>query len=418
MNDREFIQNLISLSTNNNVVIPNGIYNIDKPILLNKSINVDFSNSTIINQNTSARNTADAIFLISGSIKQVGSCQGKYGSTSIVVNLKEQIVAGDIICTQADYTTRNISTVVSINGTNLILDRPLSIDCGSNLYKISPIRDISIGNINVDFNRKYGHGVYARFAHNLTIHNINAKNLGSKCILLESSDNCKIKDINCEYGFDVSGDGGCGYVTRLSVCNDCIVENVRGSRVRHVVDLSGSNRNIVRNCIGFNNFSADFLTHGNNSRYNSFEGNTTFSNQTAAYSFTTKSGDTNNRIISGTVNNSVILYQIQDGSTTVKDLYVSSQEKYSITCQGNTVFDNCIFDCWYTLITSIATTSVVMFNNCKFLMNNPYSLASNNLGTIIFNNCTFISSLSGKMIRNSNVRFNSCQFVNCSESSL
>ena len=414
-NDYSFLQSLINSSIGS-VTIPYGTYSIDRPLVLTKNVNIDGGFSTIINQNINPRTTTDAIFNLMGSIKKIGTCKGLKGSSFITAQLSDNLLPGDLICTQVDYPARNIAVVVSISD-KIFLDRPLTVDTNDILYKISPVRDITVKNFNIDFNGKYGHGIYAKYCYNVNIQNINAKNLGSKVVLLESSANCRVRDINCDYAFDVKGDGGCGYVVRLSVCNDCSVEQVIGSRVRHVVDLSGSNRNIIRNCEGYNNYSADFLTHSNGCKENSFEYNKTLSNQTAGYSFTTKSGDNGNRIIGGSVYNSPFIYQDQDSSTIIKNVYINSQEKYTLTNQGIINFQNCDFDCNYTLISGLKSGSIINFNGCSFKMNNPYSLGSNNLGIINFYNCRFEATVDGKMIRTtpqSLVRFNNnCLFINC-----
>lgn len=419
MNDRDFLQSIIDTG-NGNITLPFGNYSIDRPLVLTKNVNIDGGFCTIINQNINQRTTPQAIFTLTGNIKKIGTCQGNAGDSFINAQLTETLSTGDIICTQADYSTRNISVVSSISD-KILLDRPLTIDTNNILYRMVPVRNITVKNFNIDFNGKYGHGVYAKYCYNVNVQNINAKNLGSKVVLLESSANCRVKDIDCDYAFDVKGDGGCGYVARLSVCNDCTVDNVTGSRVRHVVDLSGSNRNIVRNCTGYNNFSADFLTHSNGCKENTFEFNKSVSNQTAAYSITPALGDLNNRIIGGSVYNSRFIYQEQNSTTIIKDVYVKSQEKYTLTGAGITIFDGCYFDCYYTLISGLLTGTSIIFNNCRFKLNKTYCLASNNTGKIIFNNCYLECTTQGKMIRTTPqnlLEFNNCTFVNCNQTSL
>ncbi|MFC0235491.1 hypothetical protein [Fictibacillus phosphorivorans] len=373
------------------IYLPNRTINMASTVTGRSNLKIIGSPGTkIINQIPDALGTTKSLFWATGSSVLVGTTTAELtqGKNTVNVSTVSGLAVGDVICFNGDFLGRNISIIDAISGTTLTLDRPAAntIASGSNFHKITPVKDFTVENIHINFNGKYGFGVHVDYGQNCSIKNIKSENIGSRVAQFTRTFDSIISNVSCIKGFSNS-DGGHSYLVRLSVTNDCVVEKAIGSRLRHVVDLSGASRNTVRDCEGYYNASSDFLTHANGAKNNLFINNKSISNQTSAYSFSPYSnafgtgGDTGNMVKGGYVEGSPIIYWDQDGSNIIEGVTYKVVNAYGITYNGTFNFKQCHFILDYTLVNAQTTDTFLNFENCTFEGNVIRGLAS--LGTNI-----------------------------------
>lgn len=163
--------------------------------------------------------------------------------------------------------------VLSISGNVLTLDRtcPYIRDIGSTVYAFNETNNVHIHDLNIDFNGtesniRWGYGVLGQGGQSNRIENINGQYIGSKMVQLSKDVDSVIKNLNGFIGTDNLDTGGHGYVLRLASGTDsCYVENVTGTKVRHVTDVSGAHRNRFFKCKGVLTDGVAHLTHGSSS---------------------------------------------------------------------------------------------------------------------------------------------------------
>ena len=163
--------------------------------------------------------------------------------------------------------------VLSISGNVLTLDRtcPYIRDIGSTVYAFNETNNVHIHDLNIDFNGtesniRWGYGVLGQGGQSNRIENINGQYIGSKMVQLSKDVDSVIKNLNGFIGTDNLDTGGHGYVLRLASGTDsCYVENVTGTKVRHVTDVAGAHRNRFFNCKGILTDGVAHLTHGSGS---------------------------------------------------------------------------------------------------------------------------------------------------------
>lgn len=413
-------------ASSGNVVFPMGTYRITAPITSTKNMAVDLCGSTILDDfdlTTYPRATVAGLFEFTGSTASAGTLGAELtrGAVSFTIGTGTFAV-GDVVGFTGNYTgSQNLCVVVDVSGSTVTMDRPAyeTIANGNAIYKLTPVR-VSIGNGYINFNNKYGYGVKVTYGRDCNVHDIQSKNLGSKVVQFSTTIDSIVQNVGCVRGFDVAGDGGCGYVVRFATSNDCVADNITGSYMRHIVDCSGASRNKIQNCRGYRGYSADYLTHANNCVDNMFTDNESSSSQTAAYSFSAAGGDKYNAIIGGRVYDAGFVYNDNDGTNKVTGVCFSNLTKPLLTDAVSTTleYNNCVFTAGAVLMATTGTgkTVNVTFNNCEFYLGAVLrSLASlsatASTWNIKFNNCTFVSAHNTYMLEGAaatTFTFNNC----------
>lgn len=379
------------------VFLPNETINISSTVTGRSNLAVvGGPNTKIINNIASPLGTTVSLFEAKGSSTVVGTISSELtkGKNTVNVSSVANIAVGDVICFNGDFLGRNIAIIDSIVGSTITLDRTATntITVGSEVHKVTTIKNFSVENLQIDFNGKYGFGVHVDYGQNCSIKNIKSENIGSRVVQFTRTFDSIISGVSCIKGFSNS-DGGHSYLVRLSVSNDCVVEKAIGSRLRHVVDLSGSSRNTVRDCEGYFNASSDFLTHANGAKDNQFLNNKSIGNRTSAYSFSPYSneygsgGDTGNIVKGGYVEGAPIIYWNQDGSNIIEGVTYKVANAYGITFNGIFNFKNCHFILDYTLVNAQTSDTILNFENCTIEGNVIRGLASlgSNTSKVEFN---------------------------------
>jgi hypothetical protein len=369
---------------------------------IGSNITIDGNGSSkIINGITSGFGTADALFRGTGSVTNAGTVpSGVSGGQRVVtVSTPSNFAVGDVVTFQGDFIGRNSSVVIGITGSDLELDRVASnaIPAGNIIYKVNSLKNTNIGNFFIDFNGttdapRYGYGVYFTYAKDCLVENINSINIGSKVVEFQQSVDCMVSNVKCTYGTFVGGEGGHSYLVRFSVCNDCVAERCVGNYLRHTLDATGASRNTFRNSQANYNWSASFLTHGNNCLDNIFTNNTSIGSGVAAYAFDTSNGDVGNVVDGGYIEDDVVLYFAQNDSNTVQNLTVKSHgTRAALTFNGVQTFQNCTFISSNALITGQTATTNLTFIGCRFKTGAANAIASLSLNTqnitLNFNAC-------------------------------
>lgn len=383
------------------VFAPAGEYAMKSGVLITKNnIYIEFSPAASIrNEIVGDRNTYTALFEFRGSMASYGLLANdfKVDTNVVVLDKVDGLSIGDTLGFYGDFSARNISKIVSINVSTkaVTLDRKASNEVltGRTVHKINPIKNSGVKSLNVDFNGKYGYGTRLDKAMDCFIKDVRSNNVGNMVVHVTGSIDSIVDNVSCYDGFDVADGGGHSYVVRVAVSNDIKVNNIFGSNLRHVVDITGGSRNTVSNCEGRNNPSADFLTHSNNSKDNVWINNNSYDNGTAAYAFDPSNGDTGNKVIGGYIENSIICYHTQDGTNTFESIRFKSGTKYPITGHNpNFVLNKCYFETDYPLIAVTTGISNITFNDCVFKTNGlraicslPNTQVTSNV--ITFNNC-------------------------------
>lgn len=396
-------------STGGTLIIPSGKILLTGVVIKSDNISIIGSgNSTnIINGINDLRGTDSSLFLFKKDdyLTEITTLSDNLSSTSKTITVTDAtgLSIDDIISfNDGTYASRNISIIRQISGSTITLDRGVSNNClsGSKVYKMNTIKNCRIGNFYIDFNGKYGYGVFVYGGQNILVDNIYSKNIGSKVVQFSSTFDSHIENVSCDYGFDVADAGGHSYLIRLAVSNDVSIKNCKGFSLRHVVDCTSSSRNFISDCEGYDCFSSDFLTHGNNCKYNIYTDCKSITNQTSAYSFDEANGDTQNSVIGGYVEGSSLLYRDQLGTTSITGLTVrSSNSQYTIPYGGVHTYKNCHFICDYPLISGILSDGIkIRFINCSFDVSTYRGIAhlsaiTNNI-TVEFIDCDIIVTAS------------------------
>lgn len=410
-----------------------GTYLVNSESTLSSYITIRGNGNTIIkNGISSALGTLDAIFKADdvGRVTNSGTITAEMteGKLTITVSNIGNFAIDDVICIYSGkYTNFSIVNTVTVGTSTLTLDRPAVYTgtSGSTIYKVNTYKNIVIENLHIDFNGtriapRYGYGFLGYFCQNCHIRNITANDIGSKVVEFYSSLDCKVSNITANYATNIT-DGGHGYLCRISLGNDCIVENCTGQDLRHLEDCSGSSRCIIRDCTATNCLYGAFLTHSNSAKKNLFINNKVLGG--VGYFIGANSGDTDNVIEGGYLENAVFIRYPQTKTTKITNVtYTSfaSGGQYGLQDSGTFIISNCNFTLGYPLISwhMKSTSANYTFINCTFNVNvirGIANLTSDSYATTIrFINCVIDSSdYAGRIIdgRDTTIIFDNCRIL-------
>jgi hypothetical protein len=357
------------------------------------------------------------------NLTTIGTTTSDFGlfNTTISLGNTSSLNIGDMVSV-ANYS----GFVIDKNETSITLDRfsTYLIPSGSTLYKVNYYSDIFIHDFEIDFNGstelpRYGFGVLGHGGFNCRDENIKASNIGSKVVDYRRCISNKAKNISVFYGTDNFDDGGHGYAVRFGGgCDNCIAEQVIGTKVRHTVDLAGAQRCKVLNSEASHNDFAAFLTHASQTHFNEFIDNNVLESGAC---YETRVGDTYNIIKGGKTFGRLFIDNTNVGGTT-KVSGVDITNPSGVNPIQPLTFENCKINLLTGQTASFirftgTTARTVMFNSCDFTVNttlNNSLVSSTGTGAciVIFNNCKFnieSSSALTTMGANDKLIFNDCE---------
>lgn len=310
-------------------------------------------------------------------------------------------------------TTSYIGVVTKVDGLIVTVDRKIYHDQSNlNAWKPKDFLNISVSNLEIDFNSKYGFGIKI-LGGKARINSVVGYNFGSKAIELKESIDSIIT--NCRFTTAFDKTAGMGYGVRLTYCSNVLVEHIIGTELRHTVDINMSYNCVVRNCEGHSNITA-FMTHGSGSVYNLFKDNNCFNSSTGAYGGLDIGGDLYNTIDGGIVEGRFVeVNHVFKKETTIRNIdFIDT----ALTPLGKVRMVNCRFK--HTSKTTAALirlstndTSEIEFVGCSFDLNNSQPLMYTTAGTqfIEFKNCTIeTTALSNVQNTHSN---NTTSYIGC-----
>ena len=289
------------------VKIPAGIYNASQTISLKSNVLIKGEGSDQTQIIFQTGNSGQDCFYFGGtydSQNYLSVSAGKsMGSNQITVNSSSGLVSGGFVDlrdsrnnswengTLVEYAIGQVVQIESINGLQIILKDKLSIDHSAydtRIYKITPIKDVGIEDINIKRSSSdgSGNGVTIRFnsAVNCWVKGCELDNTSSMHIRTEMSSHISIKGNYIHHAQDYGNDGR-GYGVALYYrSTNCLVEDNLLNHLRHSLLLStSSNRNVIaynfswdRNATGnwgYDKTIGDISLHGNFAHRNLFESN-------------------------------------------------------------------------------------------------------------------------------------------------
>lgn len=417
------------------VIVPAGTYLIETEVQLPDNYDWEFLKGSVIkNGLTGTSGLSDACFAADGSAATLSATiNGTFERNSdsvITLSAVGEVAVGDMLAFESNGTEQFSAVVLSISSNDLTMDRVPSCDLtnGGAVLKVTPKSGRFVG-ATFDFNGttaspRYGYGFYSFYNRNSYVRDITGTNIGSKCVQFNRSMDCTIDTVRVTNATDVTG--GNGYAVRIGNSNDCVVKNVYGANIRHVVDLTASSRNRIENCVGHENEAIDFLTHFNNCIGNVFYECESYSNDVAAFSFTAAQGDEDNQVLGGKIVSSPVnrpnTFSTALGNNRFIGTYIensdASPNSYIVIASG--WFQNCEFvfnggNCFSDGLDAIkiimtggsitngsanqsmgnldgsSTSTSLEFSNVVFNMLNNYRtfVSSNAKKSIIFRDCFF-----------------------------
>ncbi|MGQ1358367.1 hypothetical protein ACT414_18385 (plasmid) [Acinetobacter baumannii] len=321
--------------------------------------------------------------------------------------------------------------VLAISGNTLTLDRtcPYIRDIGSTVYAFNEVNNVHIHDFDIDFNGtesniRWGYGILGQGGQSNRIENINGQYIGSKMVQLSKDVDSVIKNLNGFIGTDNLDTGGHGYVLRLASGTDsCYVENVTGTKVRHVTEVSGAHRNRFFKCKGVLTDGVAHLTHGSSSYDNRWIDCDADYCSAAYHSW---DGDTFNQFIGGDVKGRLTNASVNyDPSVVLRGQIVTNPAGYSgsklyledLTCTFTSGQSSSMFRY------SGTGSADILVKNSKFRIevdaSNTCLVYANGTGAvnITFENCEFtVKKISAFISMNaaSKVTFKNCKLI-CDE---
>ncbi len=265
-----------------------------------------------------------------------------------------------------DFNRINFARVAAIEGDSVVLDRPLRIDFpiaeNARLDARFPIRDSGVEGFTLRQTKQiWTHGVLFQFAEDCHARDVRILKAGRNPIAIESSLQCEVVNSEFDDGWYQIG-GGTSYLG-VGTSFDCLIDNVRTTRLRHapVVNWSSAgnvfsrsdfkqsdanwhsgwcHENLVENCridasTGSGSYGWGIYTskpetqHGATGPRNVFWGNDIFSPQTAV-------------LLGGAVDGTVIAYNrftVQKGpgvealANTTRTVLIGNQFILSVATQ-------------------------------------------------------------------------------------
>ena len=293
-----------SLKEKSYVVIPEGIYYVNRPIVIKKS-DVTIRGNGRVTIVSEIQGSNKAVFKISGR-------RGKFLGYISKAQAGQRIIEGSFNTSiksvryiwvytentpdfvfeklkskkwfkEKPYLRQGIYKVRSISSEKIILEDTLDISypAGAKVYAVKPIVNITLENLTIIQGTQEGFNydtikhtyenlfpdyrvdaIHVKWGANILLKNITVKFAGRHALNLEYCYGVKIKNLKV-FGSLNKGKGGNGYVrfskTHKSVLEHCYIEGIR-----HLTFQWASSRNVVRNCT----LKVDVNFHGGFERFN------------------------------------------------------------------------------------------------------------------------------------------------------